>query len=90
MTAESLPSLSPEQVLQLLRAHAEMSENLTAVQKRCGELLEDNRRLRGELADAREGILLPGWTCNRPGCGVFNSDMKGRFTHCRACGGPRP
>ncbi len=51
---ESLPFLSPEQVLQLLRAHAEMSENLTAVQKRCGELLEDNRRLRGELADARD------------------------------------
>lgn len=37
-----------------------------------------------------DGILLPGWDCSNPVCGVFNGSGKTELTHCRCCGVPRP
>ena len=34
--------------------------------------------------------MLPGWTCDAPGCLVFNGEAKETLTACRCCGLPRP
>ena len=46
-------------VLRALGEHVTMSHALVAVQARCTELLEDNRRLREELEDARSDSSRP-------------------------------
>jgi hypothetical protein len=37
-----------------------------------------------ELAEAKAGILLPGWSC--AGCQSFNGSMMGERADCRSCG----
>ena len=73
-----------------------MLENMTHVQGRCTELLDETRAQRAELArvqarsvDATNSSgLLPGWTC--PKCAGFNGEAKERLVVCRACGTARP
>lgn len=36
------------------------------------------------------GLLLPGWFCPAPECGVFNGEAKEPLDECRCCGGARP
>lgn len=87
--------------LTALRDYQQMSDNLAAVQSRCGELLEEARAARAErdalkrkldkvvreLERAHAGILLPGWTCRE--CRVFNGSAKGLLDACRSCGAAR-
>jgi hypothetical protein len=63
------------------REYQAMFYNLGATQKRCTELLEENRTLRASL-------ILPGWFCR--GCGTFNGEAKEVLTMCRSCDSPRP
>ena len=69
--------------------------NLTAVQTRCTELLEDNRKLKLENALLNSenaklkkrinegGITLRGWWCV---CDKFNSSEQEELKECGACG----
>jgi hypothetical protein len=57
-----------------------MLSNLSDVQTRCTQLLEENRSLCA-------GLLLPGWFCSK--CSVFTGTAKEELTECRACGAPR-
>lgn len=54
--------------------------NLTSVQTRCTELLNELRELKG-------GIVLPGWRCP---CGSFNGATKTWHERCRSCDAERP
>lgn len=51
--------------------------NLTDVQARCTELVE-------ELRASKAAPLLPGWECKN--CLAFNGEAKERRQYCRACG----
>jgi hypothetical protein len=66
----------------LLTTLQQTRENLTATQKRCTELLEENRTLKA-------CAIFPGWECAV--CCAFNGEAKETRTHCRACNaeGPR-
>lgn len=65
-------------------------KQLTIVQGRCTELLEEARALRARLAhfEAMDGLLLPGWLC--PHCKAFVGEAKQRRDECRVCGAARP
>lgn len=48
------------------------------------KLQADLAAARAELAEAKAGILLPGWSC--AGCQSFNGSMMGERADCRSCG----
>ena len=80
-SSEVLLGLAVKDCRLLLDEHAAMLTNLTSVQARCTELLEEVRRLRA-------GIVLPGFTCSA--CGLFTGFEREVHTRCRACDAPRP
>jgi hypothetical protein len=38
---------------------------------------------------SQDGLLLPGWHCQNPDCGVFNGSAKEVLPNCRCCDKPR-
>jgi len=54
-------------------------------------LVTSPERLQRTIAGySNVGILLPGWTCLNPRCGVFNGAAVEVLNQCRCCGSPRP
>lgn len=59
-----------------------LTDNVTATQVRCSDLLKELRHYRDS------GICLPGWWCWP--CGAFNGAAMGRRERCRRCDAPAP
>lgn len=66
-----------------VRENMTLEETVTAVQKRCTELLNVVRSF-------KESNALPGlgWDCSN--CKAFNGDLKEKLQACRCCDAPRP
>ena len=74
-------------IRQLERENKAYLENLSAVQTRCTELINESRALKIEFAAQKSGLTLPGWTC--ASCQGFNGSAKEERTECRGCGAAR-
>jgi len=80
-----------EQLRLALHREKLLNDNLGSVHARCTKLIEELRATKDALqAHALRNIVLKGWKCPNPICGVFNSEEKERRDHCRACDTGRP
>lgn len=79
-----------EQLRQSLNREKILNDNLKNVHERCDELLNEVRLVNSVLRAHARAIVLKGWSCPNPVCGVFNGEEKHRLERCRACDTERP
>jgi hypothetical protein len=83
-------SVLREELRKSLNREKVLNENLKDVHTRCDQLINELRVANGVIRTTARCIILKGWTCENPGCRVFNGEEKDPHDRCRSCDAEKP